>query len=288
MLADVVNFGLGRRGELEKPFPAYKGDEPYVFVCYAHADADVVYPEIAWLHDQGFNVWYDEGISPGTVWRDELADSISGAKLVLFFVSPQSVDSINCQREVSYGVDHDTPVLAVHLEQTDLSSGMDLTLSTVQAILKSEMPEQDYRIKLLLGVSERIPRGIAAAGPAPRAATGKSTTAMKLATVAAIAVLGGVIIGWLASAGGISSNTKAAPKVVRAELNLAPGQNLSAFGPVPFAFSPDGSRVAFSAAPSASLNRNDVRLYIRDLETGVSTNFPDSAGAFQPFFSPNG
>ena len=56
MLAYVVNFGLGRRGELEKPFPAYKGDEPYVFVCYAHGDADVVYPEIAWLHDQGFNV----------------------------------------------------------------------------------------------------------------------------------------------------------------------------------------------------------------------------------------
>ena len=34
---------------MEKPFPAYTGDEPYVFVCYAHEDSGTVYPEMAWL-----------------------------------------------------------------------------------------------------------------------------------------------------------------------------------------------------------------------------------------------
>ncbi len=57
---------------MEKPFPAYRGDEPYIFVSYAHTDTASVYPEIARLTGQGFNIWYDEGISPGTVWRDEL------------------------------------------------------------------------------------------------------------------------------------------------------------------------------------------------------------------------
>jgi len=37
---------------LDKPFAAYNGDEPYVFVCYAHDDNKVVYPEIASLHEQ--------------------------------------------------------------------------------------------------------------------------------------------------------------------------------------------------------------------------------------------
>ncbi|MFB3106115.1 MAG: toll/interleukin-1 receptor domain-containing protein [Pseudomonadales bacterium] len=68
---------------LDTPFPAYTGDEPYIFVSYAHADNEIIYPEIQWLRDQGFNVWYDEGISPGTVWRDELADSIEGSNLYL-------------------------------------------------------------------------------------------------------------------------------------------------------------------------------------------------------------
>ena len=151
-----------------KPFPTYKGDNPYVFVCYAHDDSAMVYPDIEWLHDQGFNVWYDEEVSPGTVWRNELADSIEGSNLFLYFVTPQSVDSIYCQREVNFGVDHGIPVLAVHLEETDLSSGMDLTLSTIQAILKYELTNQDYRTKLLSWAGEHIQRCIAGSMPTTR------------------------------------------------------------------------------------------------------------------------
>ena len=47
---------------MDRPFPAYKGDEPYIFVSYAHNDAGQVYSELSWLHDLGFNIWYDEGI----------------------------------------------------------------------------------------------------------------------------------------------------------------------------------------------------------------------------------
>jgi hypothetical protein len=30
------------RGALDRPFPAYKGNDPDVFVCYAHDDEDFV------------------------------------------------------------------------------------------------------------------------------------------------------------------------------------------------------------------------------------------------------
>ncbi len=130
---------------MDKPFPAYSGDEPYVFVSYTHADAARVYPEIQWLHDQGFNVWYDEGIEPGTVWRDELARAIDGAALFLFYVTPTSVERPHCLREVGYAVDHEFPFLAIHLEPTDLDPGTELTLSSIQAILKYDTPERAYR-----------------------------------------------------------------------------------------------------------------------------------------------
>ncbi len=54
----------------DRPLPAYDGEEPYVFVSYSHEDDDLVYPEIRWLQDHGFNVWYDEGISGASHWRD--------------------------------------------------------------------------------------------------------------------------------------------------------------------------------------------------------------------------
>ena len=31
----------------DKPFEAYRGDGPYVFVSYAHADSESVYPDLA-------------------------------------------------------------------------------------------------------------------------------------------------------------------------------------------------------------------------------------------------
>ena len=67
---------------MDRPLAAYKCDEPYVFVCYAHEDGDVVYPEMAWLQDQKVRLWYDERISGGHVWRQEIYNEF-GLRVVL-------------------------------------------------------------------------------------------------------------------------------------------------------------------------------------------------------------
>ena len=87
---------------METPFPAYEGDDPYVFLCYAHDDEETVYDEITWLHEQGINVWYDEGISPGHEWSDELAKAIQGCTKVLYFVTPNSVLSEHCRTSFTW------------------------------------------------------------------------------------------------------------------------------------------------------------------------------------------
>jgi len=138
-----------RGGTLERPFEAYRGDEPYVFVCYSHDDKAVVYQEIAWLHEQGVNVWYDEGISPGEEWSEELGQAIDGAHRVLYFVSPRSVASRHCRNELNFSQNHHKSILSVYLEDTELPSGVELVISASQAILKPDMSEADYRAKLL-------------------------------------------------------------------------------------------------------------------------------------------
>lgn len=134
---------------MEKPFAAYEGDEPYVFVCYAHDDSSLVYPEIKWLQDQDINVWYDEGISPGAEFPDELGRAILGASLILFYVSPASIASRHCRDEVYFGLDRNTPILALHLSKSEMPAGLALTTGTSQAILRYEMRVPVYRQKLL-------------------------------------------------------------------------------------------------------------------------------------------
>jgi hypothetical protein len=133
---------------MHRPFSAYIGDEPYVFVSYAHKDSSVVYPELVWLKDSGFRIWYDEGIEAGTEWTEALATAIRQAKLCLYFVTKNSVQSQNCRNEVNFAVQHELPLLVVYLEETELPDGLSLTLSSTQAILKHELRPHEYEQKL--------------------------------------------------------------------------------------------------------------------------------------------
>ena len=80
------------------PFNAYKGDEDYIFVSYAHMDADFVFPELTRFKNMGFNIWYDQGIAPGSEWPEEIAEALGGCSLFVVFISPNSVVSKKCQK----------------------------------------------------------------------------------------------------------------------------------------------------------------------------------------------
>lgn len=178
---------------MDKPFPAYDGDEPYVFVCYAHDDAKIVYPEILWLRDQGINIWYDEGISAGAEFPERLGQAIIDAKLVLFYVSPTSVNSRHCRDEVYFGIDQDTPVLASQIAETEMPPGLALSTGTTQALMRFEMRQKEYRKKLLAGIKRmsESPDSVdvaAISSAAPALLFGLSRYAIPLSILATVAV----------------------------------------------------------------------------------------------------
>ncbi|HJN49874.1 MAG TPA: TIR domain-containing protein [Pseudomonadales bacterium] len=145
---------------MERPFPAYQGDEPYIFVSYAHDDAALVYPDITRLRSEGFNIWYDEGISPGSTWRDEVALALTQCKLFLYFVSPRSVVSANCLKELNFCLSRERKVLSVHLEKTELPMGLELSLSDMQAIIRADHTDSSYQRKLSDSLRSLLPSGI--------------------------------------------------------------------------------------------------------------------------------
>ena len=120
----------------------------YVFVCYSHEDEDAVLEEIHWLEDQGATVWYDMRIGPGSEWSDELAVAIKGASHFLYFITPRSVATENCRRELNFALAENRHVLAVHLEQTDVPDGIRLNLDNRQAIHRYRITTDAYRQSL--------------------------------------------------------------------------------------------------------------------------------------------
>jgi TolB-like protein len=145
---------------VERPFPAYRGDEPYIFVSYSHADAEVVFPELLRLKEAGFNIWYDEGISPGATWRDEVALALTQCKVFLYFITPRSVASSNCLKEVNFSLSRERKILAVHLEATELPVGLELSLSDMQAVIKTDHSESAYQKKVAHALHDMLPKTI--------------------------------------------------------------------------------------------------------------------------------
>ncbi len=130
------------------PFGAYDGSGPYAFVSYAHADAHLVFPDIASLRRLGVNIWYDEGIDPGNEWPEEIAKALDRASLFVCYITARAVASRNCRNEINFALNHNKVFIAVHLEETELPRGLALRMGDIQAILKYRMDVESYDRKI--------------------------------------------------------------------------------------------------------------------------------------------
>ena len=137
----------------ERPEPSYTGDQPFFFVSYGHADSDLVYPEMRWLQEAGFNLWHDEGIHVGSVWRKAIADALTAAAGMLFVATKSSVESDHCLKELSFVLDEGKPVFVVQLDDTKLPGLLRLSLADRQMLNRAEFDEKTYRAKLIQALS---------------------------------------------------------------------------------------------------------------------------------------
>ena len=125
------------------PFDAYKGNAPYIFVSYAHESSEIVFRHISRLHSEGFRIWYDEGIDPGSDWSDEIASALVRSEVFLVFISNAAVASNNVRKEIVFAIDQKKHMVCVHIEETDLPYGMKMQLGNIQALLEERFHDKE-------------------------------------------------------------------------------------------------------------------------------------------------
>ncbi|HLP45083.1 MAG TPA: protein kinase [Candidatus Kapabacteria bacterium] len=159
--APGINSSLGIFDDQEKhdsyagiPFEAYKGNEPYIFVAYAHVDKEKVYSELEQLRNFGFRIWYDEGIEAGNEWPDDIAQAIINSSYFIVFITPNAVKSANVRNEITFALDHKKKFLAIFLDPTELPKGLQLQIGRTQALLKFEIPNEKYINKIMESLPE--------------------------------------------------------------------------------------------------------------------------------------
>lgn len=123
--------------------------KPYIFISYSHKDSDKVLTVLNRLRTEGFNVWFDGGIDPGTEWDENIATHVQGCSYFIAFVSQNYLDSSNCKDEINYARDLEKEQLLVYLEDVELPSGMAMRMNRLQAIFfnkyNADCIEEAYR-----------------------------------------------------------------------------------------------------------------------------------------------
>lgn len=161
---------------------AYEGHEPYLFVSYAHRDSDQVFPVLNELQERGYRFWYDDGIAPGSEWPEDIARHLDAAAAVVAFVTPRSMDSNNCRREINFSLSRNKPFLSILLEKTEMSLGMEMQLSAQQSILRYNYASWDDFIAKILACPAIVP--CKGAEPAPEPEPEAATEAVATTAVA--------------------------------------------------------------------------------------------------------
>ena len=129
---------------MEKILCAYQGSEPYAFISYSHKDKGEVFPVIRAMQENGYNVWFDEGITPASEWDDHIANRILNAEFFIAMLSPNYLESTNCMDELEFARSKDKKRLMIYLKKATLPPGPEMRLSRQQAILKYQHSDTSY------------------------------------------------------------------------------------------------------------------------------------------------
>lgn len=126
----------------------YNGDQPYIFISYAHANSPAVMEVVQELHHRGFRIWYDDGIEVGSEWQENIAQHLADASLMIAFVSNAYMRSDNCRKEMHYAVSKKKNLINIFLEETKLTPGMEMQIGNLFALMKYTMSDDVFYEKL--------------------------------------------------------------------------------------------------------------------------------------------
>ena len=127
----------------KKLIEPYEGEKPFIFISYSHKNKNEVISIMQRLQNDGYRLWYDEGIHPGSEWDDYIAQFVSKCSIFLAFISDEYLLSSNCKDELNYARYKEKSRVLIYLKDVELPEGMSLRLNRLQNIYKNDYEDED-------------------------------------------------------------------------------------------------------------------------------------------------
>lgn len=143
-IGDIMVKNMDNDSDKKPSFLPYEGDGPYAFISYAHNDHEIVYKDMEVFHDQGLNIWYDQGIPSGSRWTEEISRKIMDSSFFIVFLSENAYESIYVKDEINLAYRKNIPIIPICIEMSELPVELDLIMGSLQHIPRYEWDENKY------------------------------------------------------------------------------------------------------------------------------------------------
>ena len=112
-----------------RDYPPYKGDEPYLYLCFHQADANKVKPFLDGLVCRRCRVWYTVGDVSDSHENRKQAEYERNADLMVFWSSERADDDEDMKSALGYFQTTGRPVICVDTKVNAAQSSLSLILS---------------------------------------------------------------------------------------------------------------------------------------------------------------
>ena len=121
----------------------YTGENPYIFISYAHDDSERVLPIISYIANEEYRIWFDQRIEVGTKWAEVIAQRLNQSTCFMAFITDNYLRSDNCMDEIEHAKNKKIPILIIYLEDLQVPDWFLMRHGRTQAIYYKEYNTQN-------------------------------------------------------------------------------------------------------------------------------------------------
>jgi hypothetical protein len=105
-----------------------------IFISYNRDSIAMARSLVSDIESLGFVAWFDQELSGGQAWWDQILASVRECDVFVFLLDPKALNSTACQREFGYAADLDKPILPVLVAEGVSTNLLPPELSRLQFI----------------------------------------------------------------------------------------------------------------------------------------------------------
>lgn len=121
-------------------------------MSYSHSDSIAANSLLVGLKRKLCRIWYDDGLTPGESWNDELAQKIKESRILIVLLTENSSFSKYVKAEINFAISNDKTIIVLQQQGTVLPAGIELMLSPYQFIHFSSIEDLEKTIEDLTKV----------------------------------------------------------------------------------------------------------------------------------------